>query len=809
MFHDLLGDLRYGLRVLRNSPSFTIVAVLTLALGVGANTAVFSIVDALWLRPLPIDDAKHLVVVYTSEKTSRGDVPNGPTSYPDLVDYRAGAPGFAGIAGFDSRGSLLRVGDQSILLLTYVVTENYFSVLGVKALHGRVFTESEFRGADLPREVVVSYGFWQKRLGADPAAVGRSIQLTGSAYTVIGVLPRGFYGTQLPISPDIYTPALVWGRNELVDRTYAHFYLFGRLKPGVDLRQAQAQLDNVARHLAAAYPKERAGKVVTLAYEPATRKLTLGVLFLGIAVLVLLIACANIVTLLLARGETRRREIATRLALGGTPRRIVRQMLAESLLVALAGMAVAIVAALWVIRALPGLLPAEAAMLGLDFRLDYRAVVFSFSAAMFALIVFGVAPAIMSWRVSLVPELKEGGGAGPSRARTIGRNALVVAQVALSVVLLTGAGLLVRTFIKAMQQDPGFDSSADALILQILPDRSRGAVGFDESYPGLLERLATIPGMESAALGNRVPLADSGGGWRRTVYVPGMPLAPNEQGVAINMGAVDGGYFHAVGMRLLRGRTFGVQDGRGTPRVVILNQAAASRLFPHVDALGQHLRFRGPAGPDCEVVGILGDAKYNSITEQTLPYMFVPYAQEGGGDTTLVIRTRVAAASVLPAVRRAIRAFDSNTSIYGTATMSEHMRAALYSQRMAAQLVAILGVLGLCLAVVGLYGVLAYYVNRRRREIGVRIAIGAQTDAVFWMVVRRGLWLAAVGIAVGTSCAVAVTRLLSDLLFGVSPRDPVTLAVVAAVIAVATLVTSSFPALRATRVDPIVALRCE
>jgi putative ABC transport system permease protein len=808
---SLLQDLRYGARMLRKSPAFTLVAVITLALGIGANTAVFSIVDALVLRPLPLPDAKHLVAIYTSGKSSRGSYLTGSTSYPDLVDYRAGAPAFSGIAGFENRGSLLRVGDDTVELLTCVVTENYFSLLGVNALHGRPFTEQEFQGSDTPQEVVISYNLWQEYLGGDPKVVGHNIRLTGRDLVIAGILQRQFRGTDLTAVPDVFMPAIVWGRDEMMSRSNPRFDLLGRLKPRVDLRQAQVQMDTVAQRLAAAYPKERAERVITVkwAADSNADMRRIGYMFLGVASLVLLIACANVAGLLLARGETRRRELATRLAIGAGRLRLTRQLLTESLLLSLLGVGMALPATLWVIQALPRMLPAQVAMMGIDFRLNERAVVFSFVAALLSIIVFGAAPAVQSYRVSLVAELKEGGVAGGiARGRTLARNALIVGQVALSVVLLTGAGLLVRTFMKVSQRDLGFNSQGQMLLLQILPGSAESARNFFKTYPQMLEQIEAIPGVERASVGNRAPLADYNGGWRMTVYVPGMHLNPNEQGVPVNVGRADGGYFQTLGMALLRGRTFGPQDQPKSQQVVILNETAARRLFPGTDPLGQHFRFKGPSGPDGEVVGIVRDAKYNDATEETMPYMYVPFTQSSG-DTVLLVKTRVSAASVLPLVRREVETFDSTMSVFSVATMKDHMRAALYAQRASAQLTLLLGLLGLTLAVVGLYAVLSYYVNRRRHEIGVRIAVGAQPRAVFLMIIRRGLFLGTVGTVIGMAGAVGAMHLLASMLFGVSAHDPVTLASVACIVLAVAAVAAGVPAHQAAKVDPLTALRTE
>ncbi len=805
----MLHDLRYAVRMLLKSPGFTAVAVLTLALGIGVNTAVFSIVDAVWLRPLPIPDASHLLVIYTSGKNSQGAYLKGATSYPDLLDYRAGAPAVSGIAGFDNRGSILRVGDESVMLNTCVVTGNYFTVLGVSALHGRTFTEEEFQRSDVQREVVISYSVWQKYLGGDPKVVGRNIHLSGNDYMIAGILPKEFRGTELPGNPDIYMPEVVWGRQELVDRGYAHFNLLARLKPGIELRQAQAQMNTVAQRLAVAYPKHWTGRVISLQWEPKSRDEAdaahYASLFLPIAALVLLIACANVAGLLLARGETRRHEIATRMAIGASRLRVVRQMLTEGFLLGILGVCAALLAASWIVGILPVLVPPEVAA-AIDFRLDYRAVAYSIIAGLVAVIAFALAPAVQSCRLSLVSELKESQGAGTSRSRVWLRTALITGQVAFSVVLLIGAGLLVRTFINVARRDLGFDSREQALIIQVSPGNRRS---FYDAYPQLLARIEAIPGVEQASLGNRAPLADYNTGWMRTVYVPGMQLGPDEQGIRINMSVVDGGYFRTLGMRLLRGRTFGPQDQPRSQCVVMLNEAAARRLFSTGDAVGQHLRFDGPSGTDCEVVGLVQDAKYNTVTEDGRPYMYVAFAQERDGDIALLVKTRTDAGSVLPLVRRELKAFDGDMSVFDTATMAEHMRAALYGQRTAAQLVTVLGLLGLTLAVVGLYGILAFHVNSRRHEIGIRMAIGAQPGAMFRMIVGRGLLLTAMGLACGAAGAIAISRLLAGLLYGVSTHDPLTYVAVALLLATTAVVASILPARRAASVDPIVALRYE
>ncbi len=815
----MLHDLRYAVRTLLKSPGFTVVAVLTLALGIGANTAVFSVVDAFAFRPLPVKDPNRLVQIYTSMNTSRGQALQGQTSYPDLLDYRA-AKSFADVAGYDDRGMIVRIGDESAALPTSPVTSNYFSLLGVSALYGRVFTEQDFRSDNTPPVVVVSYNLWRRLLGSDPNVAGRPITLNNRQFIVMGVLPKDFHGTEPLRAPDIFIPAEVWGREELVSRDNAHFGLIGRLRDGVDVRQARAEMDTIAEQLAAAYPKSRKGRVITVCSfwtcggggraEDRQGLWVVGGLLLLIPLAVLLIAAANVAGLMLARAETRRREIATRMAVGASRSRLIRQLLTEGVLLAAVGLAAAMLIAVWCINAFPALLP-EFMQSAADFRLDVRALAFASFVALVSVLVFGLAPALQLCRVPPITELKEGGGAGTASARAWTRTVLIVGQVALSVVLLTAAALLVRTFLNAQQQNLGFDRHGQVVMMQIAPwmGNSASESRFREKYPEMLQRIEAIPGVERASLATRAPLSMYGGGASKLIYVPGMRLAPTQEGVPINFDVADGNYFQVLGTRLLLGRAFSVHDQANSQRVAILNETAARRFWPKGDPVGQHFRFGGREGQDIEVVGVVEDGKYSDIVEVTRPQIFLPYTQYSLGDTMLLVRTRLGAGSLVGSIRRAIREFDPNIAIFETLTLEQHMRIALFAQRVMAQLVIVLGLLGLGLAVVGLYGVLAYYVNQRRHEIGVRIAIGAQPSAVFRMIVRRGLVLAGIGIGIGLAGASAVTRLLEGMLYGVSAQDPLAFASVAVVIALVVVAAATIPARRAARVDPMVALRYE
>ena len=813
----LWHDLRYGFRILRKSPGFTAVAVLTLALGIGANTAVFSVVDAFAFRPLPVKNPERLVYIYTSEKTSRGEALQGDTSYPDLVDYR-GSAAFSDIAGYDSRGMIVRIGEESAVLPTAVVTTNYFSLLGVSAFRGRVFTEGEFSSSDAPAEVVVSYRMWQRYLAGDAQAVGQTMLLNNRQYVVIGVLPKKFHSTDPTYAPEVFIPAEVWGRQEMVSRENARFRLVGRLHDSVDIVQARAQMDTVAQQLAAAYPKWRQGRVITVCSQwtcgggdrkPTARgEVTGGALIVAISLLVLLIAAANVAALMMARSESRRREVATRVAIGASRLRVTRQLLTEGVVLAVAGLLVAMLMAVWIISVLPGLLPAELRGTA-DFRLDLRAVAFASIVALLSVLVFGLVPALQARRVSLVSDLKEGGAAGTAPARAWARTILIVGQISLSVVLLTSAGLLVRTFINAQRQNLGFDARGKVLMMQIAPWMGKTKGRFGQEYPQLLERIEAIPGVARASFATRAPFSSYGGGARTKIYVPGMQLAPPETGVPMNFDVADGNYFQVLGTRLQRGRTFGTQDQAKSPRVAILNETAARRLWPGADPVGQHFRFGGRDGQDTEVVGVVEDGKYSDIVEEIRPQIFLPFTQGSLGDIMLLVKTRVAPESVLAVVRSEIRNFDSSIAVFEILTLDQHMRIALFAQRVMAQLVLALALLGLALAVVGLYGVLAYYVNQRRHEMGIRIAVGAQPSALFRMIVKRGMLLAAIGVGAGTVGAIAATRLLQGMLYGVSPTDPLTLVAVVVVLAVVALLASLVPARRAMKVDPMTALRYE
>jgi putative ABC transport system permease protein len=815
-------DLRYGFRVLRKSPGFTVVAVITLALGIGANTAVFSALDALVFRPLPVKAPGELVHIFTSYQTGLGEDLLGETSHPDLQDYRE-ATGFAGIAGYDRRGMIMRLGEESAGLPAAVVTGNYFSLLGISALHGRLFGEEEFRAADAPAVIVVSHHMWQRYLGGDARAIGRQLLLNNRPFLVLGVLPKDFRSTEPLYAPEIFVPAEVWGRGEMVERENARLYLVGRLRPDVDVSQGRAQLDTIAQGLAEAYPKWRRGRVITVCSQydcggggrPAVIRgeVQTAAGIQAVALMVLLIAATNVAALMMARGESRRREVATRMSIGASRSRIAGQLMTEGLLLAALGLLAAVLVAAWIVSFLPGLLPPDFETIA-DFRIDARVLLFASVGAMLSVVVFALAPALQSGRGSLVSDLKEGSATGTGPARILTRTALIVGQIAVSFVLLTCAGLLVRTFFKAQErQSLGFDPLAQVLLLEIKPGLAGSAKNFFDHHQDLLAGVEAIAGVERASFATRAPFSDYGGGAFGRVYLPGMQLAPNETGVRVNFDVADGNYFQVLGTRLLRGRTFDSRDQSKSPRVAILNETAARRFWPSLDPVGQHFRFGlfrgGSEGDDYEVVGIIEDGKYSRTIEATRPQIFVPFTQYSLGDVMLLVRTSVPPESVAPAVRRRIRDFDNQMPVLNIITLRSHMRFALSEQRLLVQVVAGLGLLGLTLAVIGLYGVLAYYVGRSRHEIGVRLAIGAEPASVFRMVVRRGLLLASIGIAIGAVMTIAVTQLMQELLYRVSPRDPVTLAAVALMLAGVAALSACIPARRAARVDPVNALRCE
>lgn len=812
----LLQDLRFGLRMLRRTPAVSALAIVTIALGVGVNIAIFSVVDAIALRQIGVAQPDRIVRIlnYDASHRDRGV----RSSWIEFERFRTETGAFTAIAAAERRGVIVRENGEARLLLANVVSDTYFDVMQVTPSAGRTFLPADFGTPGASPLVLISYDYWQRQFQGDPQIAGRTIVASDVACVVLGVLPRSFRGSELFLNPDVYVPLSTWlmmvpgDRVRLQRPQSRNLELFGRLQPGIDVGQAGAALTIAQRRLAAEYPEQETGRRIDVKLDRKARSGQVGsisALLAAVAGLVLLIACANIVNLLLVRGDMRRAEFATRVALGASRARTVRQLATETLLLTAAGGAGAVLLAAWVIGVLPSLMPAMPFSVGFDFRLDGRALAFGAGVSIVCALVTGVLPALAASGIAPAGTLKEATGGGRGRWR----DAMVVGQVALTVLLLVAAGLVGRTLMAIRTMDPGFDTRAEVILATM---STRGlTLPQEHAYDRtLLERLSAIPGVQSTAVASRIPLWSSGGGAALQAWVPGLPESDRD-GRRVGFAVVSPGYFSTLGTHVVRGRAIGAQDDEQAPGVAVVNQVAAELLWPGQDALGKRFRVNGATGREVEVVGVAQDGRYRELTETPLPYMFLPLFQEAQilgsrwGGEIVAIRTSAPAASQAQILRRAIADINPGVLVLSTITMDDHMRASEYANRLIVQLVGSMGVLGLVLAAIGLFGVISYAVTRRTREIGVRIALGANPQDVLRLVFARALLLAGIGIATGVALALASGPLLSSVLYGVGPRDPTTIAASVLAMAVVALGAAALPARRAVAVDPIVTLRAE
>ena len=810
----LLQDLRYGFRMLAKSPGFTIIAVLTLALGIGGNATVFSWIRAVLLSPLPgIADAGHMAVVETV-------MPSGEyhtSSYPDFKDYRARNHVFSGLFGFELVGveMSLREDAPPERVFGIIATENYFDKLGVHAAMGRTFHEEPNQALNSDPYIVLGYGLWARRFGYDPNVVGQTVHVNGHPFTVIGVMPRNFYGTIVGINAEYFVPMMmqpqVLPHENLEERWPTFVHIMGRLKPGVTIAQAQQEMSTLAANFQQEYPTAEKGVGVFVApvwiahygVQDFLRSV-LGFLML-VAALVLLIACANVANLLLARATSREREIAIRAALGAARARLIRQMLIESLLLAAAGGLGGIFLALWGTNLLMFFLPPAHLPIGVPVGVDGPVLAFTLILSAVTGIAFGLAPAWSGSRTDLTQSLKEGGrgvGAG-ARAHHL-RDLLVISEMVLATALLVGAGLLVRSLYNAEKTGPGFNPNHVALAAFDLRTSGytgeRAAVYFDR----LIERIRANPGVESASLEQFVPLWFQGRSYSSVTVEGYMPRPGEDAGIDLNV--VGTGYFQTVQIPMVAGRDFSSQDRAGAPLVVIVNQTMAKRFWPGQEATGHRLRIQDKWRT---VAGVARDIKYHRVNEAPQPFIYLPMLQAGRTDANILVRSEMRTAAVLSMVRAAAQSLDAKVQPLVTDDLEGLVHVSLFANRMAATLATVLGVLGMLLATIGIYGVLSYSVSQRFREIGIRMALGAQSRDILRLVVGQGLRLAAIGAGLGAAFGLAATRTMSSLLFGVSATDPLTFASVVLLVSVAGGLAAYVPARRALRVDPMVALRYE
>lgn len=807
---ELLRDLRFALRTQLKRPLFTLLAVLSLGLGIGANTTIFSIVNALLLQPLPVHEPSRLVSIYVTDKKNPGFA---GLSHLNWKDLRRDADAFSGVLGYDWTPMSVSTGGEGRLMFGQLVSGNYFDVLGVSALVGRTFRPDE---DETPTPVVVlSHGFWAKEFGGDRGVVGRTINVNASPFTVIGVTPEGFSGTDVGVRPELWIPMAMNrqikpGENWYEQRRGLFVSAIGRLKPEANVSQAQSQVGAIAQRLEQEYPNDNQGRsfrLVPLAQATINPQARGGLvaataLLMTVVGLVLLIACANVSNLLLARALARRREIAIRLAIGASRARLVRQLLTESLILALAGAAFGVLIAFWARQALLGFLPSLPFPVTLDLHLDLDARVLGFTLllALGTGILFGLVPALQASRPGLVDSLKDREAPSPADRRFGARNLLVVGQVALSLVALVGAGLFLRSLGAAQGMDPGFETEK---LLTMSFDV--GLQGYDQPraeqfYRQVLERVGSLPGVASATVAQGGPLQ---GTLSRSVFLEGGD--PNDRKL-IQVNVVGPHYFETLGIPVLYGRTFVEADRAGAPKVVVVNETMAKTFWKGADAVGKRFRFFSDQEM-AEIVGVAKDVKYNALGEDPQPYIYEPHAQRYVPGMTLLVRTATTPGSLLNPVEREIRNLDRDLPIVGRATVAQVLRDGLWAPRFGASLLGLFGVLALILSAVGIYGVASYAVSQRQREIGIRMALGAEARDVVAMVLRQGMAVVGFGLVVGLVIALGMSRLVANMLFGISPTDWVAFGATSTMLLSVALVANLLPARRATTVDPTVALR--
>ena len=814
--NGLWRDIRFGVRMLAKNPAFTAIAVFTLALGIGANTAIFSVIDAALLRPLPYPNADRIVVLYQLDENKQQDIP-APADYLDFKRQSSSLENLAAYRGLPVNLSASADGasGQPERIEAATVTSNFFSALGVHALIGRSISPELDRPGGTTVSVL-SYGLWQRCFGSDPAILGRSLEIDGEPRTVVGVMPPGFafpVGTELWTSSRFDAPPHPLNplKDPSTNRGSHYFATIGRLKPGVTLAQASAEVDTIAKRLRKEYPNDEEGAgatVVPLRQDLVGETRPALLILVGAVALVLLIACVNVANIILARGASRQKEIALRITLGAGRLHLLRHLLVESMLLAIVGGALGVLLAYWGLSPLRTLVP-ESMVGGATIELDVRVLVFTICTSLASGVLFGLIPGLRLLGSDLNSTLQEGGrdAAGGARAKRM-RSALVVAEIAMAAVLLIAAGLLLRSFSRLLHVPEGFNPD-HVLSLQMLLPQARYPQPEERAnfLKDAIERVNALPGIVSAAGISRLPL--NPGSSSRSVDVEGR-TAPQGGDPAPDYLVVSTDYFQTMGIRLTSGRTFSDRDAANSPAVAIISQSTANHFWPGQDPLGKN--FRGPCGSDttwCQVVGVVADLKQHHLEQASQMAVYVPYAQDPWAFFSLVVRTKLDPANAATAVVSTIHSIDANQAVYNIRTMRDVEAASLSPQRLQIALIGLFAALALVLACMGIYGVMSYSVAQRTNEIGVRMAMGAQTGNVLSLVLSEGLRLAVFGAGLGLIGSYFAAKLLSGMLFGVTPADPATFGSVAAVLIAVAMVACYVPARRATKVDPLVALRYE
>ena len=817
----MIADLRFAVRMLIKYPAFSIVAFLALVLGIGANTTVFGIINALLLRPLPVGHSEGVVKVFTTDNHIPGKL---SMSYLNFQDYAKQNTAFSSMAAYTFAGMGMTRGTDTLNVVGLLVSGNYFDLLQVKPHLGRTFLPEEDATPNGHPVVVLGYSFW-KKLGADPAIVGSPITLNGHSFTVLGVVPAAFTGVDVGFSPDLWVPISMhqWVRPGadfwFESRRALLLNIIARLKPGVTMSEAQAQMRTIAKQLEQAYPdvnKERSIALMSLEAAksqglagPTNENLArdVSLLLLVASASILLIACANVANLLLARSTARQREMAVRLALGAGRGRIVRQLLTESILLGVIGGAGGVILAYCLGDVLIALLPPTPFPITLNPQPDWRVLIFSFVVAVLSGVIFGLAPALQMARWNLNQGLRERASTGGGAVTRLNlRSLLVVAQIAVSLLLLIGSGLFLKSFYEAQAINPGFRTdnlnlvTINPVLARYDTDRALQVVR------AILDQIRHDPRVAGADVNNWVPLQ---GGEARTIVIDGRDPNDEHNRRFANYSPITPGYFQTMGIHLLRGRNFTQQDAeKNAAPVAIIDETMAKQFWPNEDALGRRFRFMIDKAP-IEVIGIARDSKATTLGEVPVPMVYWPLKEITDAGITLFVHTTGAPSVMLSQIRQIIRDVDVHIPITYEKTIRDHMAIALWPSWMGAMLLGSLGLLAFILASMGVYGVMAYSVSQRTRELGIRMALGAQTSQVIQLVLRQGMFLAAIGLVFGLFAAFGSTRLAGSLLYGVNPSDPVIFIGVTSLLAFAAFAACYFPARRALKINPVIALRTE
>jgi macrolide transport system ATP-binding/permease protein len=819
-------DIRFALRSLRKSPAFAVIAVLTLALGIGANTAIFTVVNAVFFHPLPVKDPARLVEIFTlDQRKIFGSNTNVlPTSFPNAQDIQQRAQSFSGLAIYQSFATpvSVTVNGQANQYFAQLSSGNYFDVLGVRAQLGRTFRPEEDRTAGADPVVVLSHGFWERTFGANPAVIGQNVLVNGQGFTIIGVTAKGFQGTSVIGGPDMWVPISMhdqiltgFAKQLFNERRFLGYNAVARLKDGAHPEQAKAELQAIASDLETAFPLANKGRTFTLqplleaSINPNQRAQfkRAGIMLMAVVGIVLVIACFNIANLLLSRAAGRKREMSIRVAIGASRRRVITQLLTEAMVLAIAGGSLGLGLALlgrdimWRFR--PPQLPAD----GMDLSLDWHVLAFTFAVAIGTGLIFGLAPALQSSRPDLVSELKErAGGDLRKGSRFSVRDVLISLQVAVCLIALVGAGLFLISLRNAHEMNPGFDThnlamlSFDVGALNYEPARAK------EFARRALEAAQNTPGVRAAALSNAVPLFN--GGFGRTLFREGEDSTNGQSGHVAQYCVVSPEYLSTMGIPMVRGQGFDGSVREDTPRAAIINETAARQIWPNEDPIGKRFKFFRDADYS-KVIGIVHDSTYNNLGEEPVPYMYVALVQNPSAALTLFFRTEGDPRTVLNTVRSRIQEMDRNLPITNVWPIGEVISQSLWASSFGASLLTVFAMIAMALCAVGIYGVVGYSVGQRIREFGIRLALGAQPSDVLMMVLKQSAVIMGAGLIAGLVAAFLLARLIVTFLYGVNTNSPLAFLAMALVLAAVGMFASYIPARRAAKVDPMVALHYE